>query len=158
DQRGGNRVAAWRERRPLSWSPLELVRSLVRRLCNRLLGLTLPIESVGQRDGTEITLVAVGNDRWIDIENHGHLTRLARFQTLLGKAETIDLVEIATNGRRRDIICSLARDLARGLVDNLVVHGRHLADADLDFVLLGVESPRQTRGHVRIKADGQRAA
>src|SRR5262245_6355276 len=104
DQPGGSRVAAWRARRPLSCSPLKLARNLVRRPGGRLLGLSLPVESVGQRDGIEIVLVAIGGDRRVYVENHGHLARLARFQALLGETEAVDLVEVATDGRRRHIV------------------------------------------------------
>src|SRR5262245_32633647 len=104
DQPGGSRVAAWRERRPLSWSPLKLARNLVRCPSGRLLGLSLPVESVGQRDGIEIVLVAIASNRRVYVENHGHLARLARFQALLGEAEAVDLVEVAADCRRRHVV------------------------------------------------------
>ena len=46
---------------------------------------------------------------------------------------------------------------ARGLVDHLVVDGRHLADVQLDLVLLRHEFPRQAGRDVGIEADGQLA-
>ena len=47
-------------------------------------------------------------------------------------------------------------DFARGLVDDLVLHGRNLADTHLNCVLLRLEFPGQTRGHVGIEPNGER--
>src|SRR3974390_112093 len=49
-------------------------------------------------------LLGVLDDRWIDIEHHRHLARLARFKALLRKAEAVDLVEIGADRRRRDVV------------------------------------------------------
>ena len=97
------------------------------------------------------------DDAGIDVEHHRHLARLARLHGLLGEAEAVDLVEIGADRRRRDIIRGLRGDGARRFVDDLVVDGRHLADVQLDRVLLRQEYPRQAGRDVGIEADGQLA-
>src|SRR6185369_13818760 len=87
-----------------------------------------------------------------------HLAHLARFHALLGEAETVDLVEVGADLRRRDIVGRLPEDLARGLVGHPVMHGRYFADAHLDLVLLRLEAPGQPGADIRIEAYGERAA
>src|SRR5262249_29863176 len=42
--------------------------------------------------------------------------------------------------------------------DDFIMHGRHLTDMYLNFVLLRLEFPRQSGRHVGIKADSERTA
>ena len=83
---------------------LKLARIRFRRLGDRPLRLAQPVKGVGQRDGVEIVLVVIFHDRRIDIEHHRHLARFAGLQALLREAEAVDLVEISSDGRRRNVV------------------------------------------------------
>jgi hypothetical protein len=69
------------------------------------------------------------------------LPLLAGGKVLLGEAETVDLVEVGTDGERRHVVGRLAGGGARRLVDHRVVGGDDLADMDLDLGSLRFEFP-----------------
>ena len=115
------------------------------------LALAHPIHGVGQRNRIQTVVLGVLDDLRIDEEHHRHLAPLAGLEALLGEAEAVDLGEVGADGRRRHVVGRVADDLLRGFVDHDVVHGQHVADPDLDEVLLRHEAPGQPAGHIGVE-------
>src|ERR1700733_13495653 len=109
------------------------------------------IERIGQGDGIQSVIIAVFDDRRIDIKHHRHFALLAGRHGLLGETEAVDLLEIRPDRQRRHIVGSLPGRGPRRLVGHGEEYGDDLTDPDLDFGLFRLELPRQAARDIGIE-------
>lgn len=89
----------------------------------------------------------------IQVEENRHVHSLACIETLLFKAETLDLAEVRRTLRGRHTVCSHSNDVLVTLVGRLVECQRGLARKDTDFSLLRDKLPGQDVGDRSAEGD-----
>lgn len=110
-------------------------------------------EGITQRDSLNALHVQIIQQIGIEIEEDGHVHRLARIQPLLLKAETLDLAEIRRTLRRRHAVRRHANDVAVAVVGRRVKGQRRLAGEHADLALLGGELPGEDVGGGGVEGD-----
>lgn len=106
--------------------------------------MVLTKESVIKRDGVDVPHIRVLQEIGINVEEYGHINRLAPVQALLFEAETLDLTEVRSDLGGCDAVGRHANDVLIGrLVGGRVEGQGGLAGQHPDFTLLGCELPGQ---------------
>lgn len=93
----------------------------------------------------DLSHIYIPSKRWIDIKEHGHIDTLARSQSLLLKAEALDLGKIRSHLPRRDAVRGHANDVLAARVRGREKRQRRLARQHAHLALLRHEPPRQDR-------------
>src|SRR5256885_4818445 len=101
------------------------------------------VKCIAQRDLVDVPGVRVLLDLRIDEEHHRHVGTLAGFQSLLGEAEALDLLEIFADLVGADVEHRLPGQRLRAQVLGAVENPGLRAGLDAHRGLFGLEAPRQ---------------